>query len=196
MEATAPAAVTRRRGPLPAPSARRRVREGRTSALLVLPSPGGRGASPASDETESLAPVASQHDRSLAGFALHPRGGNRKARFPPRTPLSRPLRCAMGRCLPSRPRPTVRDQRQQAFPPMVGDSTQAAASDPCELTVASSKSQAPALGLVALRVKFSASSRRGREWAPDSWSGWLRRCRRGCASNPRRGSNAVETPAR
>jgi len=43
-----------------------------------------------------------------------PRGEHRKARFSPRAPLSRPLRSAMGRCLPSRPRPSVCRQRQRA----------------------------------------------------------------------------------
>jgi len=42
----------------------------------------------------------------------------------------------MGHCLPSRPCPSVRDQRQHPFPPMVGNSTPAVASDLCELNAA------------------------------------------------------------
>jgi len=113
------------------------AREG-PAPFWSFPRRGAGAPSPASDETESRATVASQHNRSPAGSALHPRGGNRKARFPPRAPLSRPLRSAMGRCLPSRPRPTVRDHRQRAFPPMVGNSTQAMASELCKLTAPSS----------------------------------------------------------
>ena len=137
-EAATLAAVTRRRGPLPAPQARRWEREGRTSALLVLPSSGCRGTAPQAAQRNHAQPSQVSTIGLLRASPCTPRGGNRKARFPPRAPLSRPLRSAMGRCLPSRPRPTVRDHRQRAFPPMVGNSTQAMASELCKLTAPSS----------------------------------------------------------
>jgi len=141
-EAATLAAVTRRRGPLPAPQARRRVREGRTSALLVLPSSGCRGTAPQATRRNHSHRLRVSTIGLLRASPCSPRRGNRKARLPLRAPLSRPLRSAMGRCPPSRPRPTARDQRQRALPPMVGHSTQAVAYELCELTAPSSKSQA------------------------------------------------------
>ena len=79
----------------------------------------------------------------LMRAALH--GGareNRRRGFPSLS-LSRPLRSAMGRCCPSRPRPTVVLHRHLAAPPMVGYPSQEMASGLCRFSAASSSGSRP-----------------------------------------------------
>ena len=133
--------VTRRRGPLPARRGEGCAREG-PAPFWSFPRSGAAARAPQATTHKHSQPLRASTIGLLRASPCAQRGGNRKARFPPRALLSRPLRYAMGRCPPSRPRPTARDQRQRPFPPMVGSSSAALASDLCELTAPSSKSQA------------------------------------------------------
>ena len=140
-EAAAPAAVARRRGPLPAPKARRREREGRTSALLVLPSSGSRGAAPQRARRNHSHPFASHHEGSAAGFALRPTRGKPKGAVSPSCSPFAPAALCNGPLPAESASRRYLQQRQRAFTPMVGHSTRATASELCKLSPTSSKAQ-------------------------------------------------------